>query len=354
MIDTMLFAVAATLPAPEIRHVQDVTLGGDETDLEIQVAADGPLTVDRIHSGAGRLRVWFARSEVVDMDRPGDGKGIRLLRAYGGVRGSTVVVVRHSAGRLPGEAVQVLSDSSGARIRFARALVAPAEPEPAAQPAPARLASEVPVQGAPVAEATAPTSSPQTTTSTPAPRRPTASTADPAAPRLAETRAPLGLVSAPPPSRGGPVLWIAAILGALGLVVVARWLRRRALGKADPTSISVLSRVRLGAKHEIVVVRALGRDHLVAFGDGSVRRIASQSRAASAREGDRDADAATDREGPTDLSVPAVPPPDEDLLPRPIPLYGRSGTIGGAGFAAPPSESDAVAGIVRLRRAAGR
>jgi flagellar biogenesis protein FliO len=69
------------------------------------------------------------------------------------------------------------------------------------------------------------------------------------------------------------LLLLTVVLGAIyGLLRIA--LRRRA-AECAPTEIQVLGSKRLGARHQLLIVRALGQDHLISVNGGRTERIAT-------------------------------------------------------------------------------
>lgn len=336
----------------------------DASAMHLALEAQGDVGEPRVRTESGFVRLWFPNMvgwSSLDVD--GDGNAVRFIRVRPGAEDTGVVVIRLGDGRrLPVGAVGVARAGNRVVISIARSAL-PAVLE--APPAPA--AAAVVAAATSTAAPTAPT---EPTAATPSASDGEPRTAAEAllagpdaapAPETGETPT-LGLPTPEGPSTLATLLGITTMLAAaLGIV---QWMRARNAHGAQGPSIRVVASTRLSPKQQLVVVRALGQDHLIALEPGRTERL---------------------------LSIPATEAPrlEEDLVPElrlsrpsgvgaPAPVaasFGAElmrlvdkgssrghaptalalGAVPPAGPPAPaPANSDAVAGLVRLRAVANR
>ncbi|MBI5161578.1 MAG: flagellar biosynthetic protein FliO [Micrococcales bacterium] len=180
---------------------------------------------------------------------------------------------------------------------------------------------------------------------------------------------------APLPAPRGPGVAVYALLtlGLAGAYLVLRLLRRGGgAGKGRP-QIEVVAAKRLGPRHQLLVVRAFGRDHLLSVNGGTTQRIASV-RSGEPNEGaaapasktmgglfskpwiDRslgsEADADEGTPEPAPLPRPRRARPEEN-----DPAFGAELlqlTSATRARTSAPVRSDSVSGLLRLRQQAGK
>lgn len=349
----LAIAAGALLPSmARANAVIDARYELDRAEARILLTAREPVGEPSLRIERGGIRVWLpAMSEDVRLDPPADGRSVRAIRVRPGAGDSAVVFVELGDGRrVPPEAVSVDVEGNRVTVRIARAAL-PASPVPQPEPDPvtarqSELAEpDVPSEetGAEPAGAGADREEPRVS---------------PAAPDLPRSRR--SEVAAPPDSStsGLPVMiLVTLVLG--GVYLIIRALMRRRGGAARP-DIEVVASRRLGTRHQIVVVRALGQDHLLSVHGGQTTRIASSP---SPAEADRTVEPRrgnvlarlSDRLRPVDSRTesgaagPGVAPNafGAELL-RLTDSFDRSARPGRAGRTA--SQSESVSGLLRLRR----
>jgi flagellar biogenesis protein FliO len=321
----------------------------DETEARIVLVGRAPLGVPTWRIDRGRVRVWIPGiDDNTRLDPVVDGWAVRSVRVRPGIEDTAVVHISlRDVRRIPPEALRVELDGDAVTIRIAREAL-PRVPDPHEQlpgapdptPTTEQSASSAPVEEAPE---TAPTG--ETGTS-----EPDADTRE-ALPFRIPPEAELPLQRDTGPSV--PLLLLVSGLLA-GVYLVVRLLRKKKLATAARDRIEVVSSRRLGPRHQIVVVRALGEDHLLSIHGTQTTRIASSAPPAAP---------ATPDEAETD-AVDAEPSGRDGAL-KPTIFGAQLLRLAGAGgqevdrdertITGPrPVLSESVAGLVRLRRAGAR
>ena len=247
----------------------DFEIGDDE--LALQLAATGELGDPLVRTEPGYIRVWFPGvDENVRLNPEPDGIAIRSIRIRPGFGDTSVVLFRVRPGvTVPVSAVRVERSGDRGTIYIQRdAIPMPEEgPPPAGVPAAAvdELADqeEALMAEPPPAEVVVPEEVPAERSEEPA-------TATSAQPETAP--APPSLLTADATPGMGVLLIISLLLGAAYCVVklVARGGGRRSL-----EDIQIVSSKRLGNRHQIVLVRALGEDHLLSINGTQTHCISS-------------------------------------------------------------------------------
>jgi len=349
-------SLAATRASADV--IDDLRITQDDSGLSLDLATSDALSAPRVRTSAGMVRLWF--SDVANdprVERRGDGGSIRWARLWPGVGGSATLQIRlGDRRRLDASDVDVSRIPGGTRVHIAAVLLPPRRhasapaatgASPEADDTPASEPSEV---------ALAETSADSTREGSSAEPTPEASTPEPRA-------AGLG----PQPATGGGgfavMLLITVLLGSVFGVV--KLVARRRSTRSQP-EIDVVSSKRLGPRHQLVVVRALGEDHLLSINRGETERLASvPSPEQSAAELPAQAEAPADllgrlREG---LGLRIAEADSEPEAPAPKLSLDDGGRFGsqlmraaaaaryGASASKPNSES--VAGLMRLRERAG-
>jgi flagellar biogenesis protein FliO len=251
-------------------------LGAEEASITL--TASGAFSEPEVRTERGYVRVWLrGMSGDVRFDPQTDGTAVRWIRIRPGFSDTTVVVVKIGDNReIPDSAVRVEWGESTARILLARSALPelPSQPVPVAAPA----AEEAPVS--PPEEAV----------------EETAAIED--APASSPVRANPATTARAPSSFGIPsdtstiplLLLITAVLGALYVGVKFVLGKRKKNPLAD---IEIVASKRLGTRHQIVLVRALGEDHLLSINGTQTQCIAS-----------------------TPSAMPAEPPPAGEKVPE--------------------------------------
>jgi len=264
LVAMTLLPMSAPARAQDAARFLDGEVTFDDERMHVRFTTSAPVGEPRVSSEPGALRLRFADATgEADLDVPGDGGALRFARVRRGVGDATVVILRFPDGRrVPERAVHVGIDGTTVDVAIPRSrLGEPVLPEPAEAAAP-------PVEPEPAAE--------------PAPSAEPAAAAEP----LIAPAEPLfiGGRSAPAPlgarseggwasGRTGMMLLLTAVSG-LALAVFS-WLRRRSGKAAKAAPIAVVASHRLSPKHQLVVVRALGQDHLLSIDGTKTERLAS-------------------------------------------------------------------------------
>lgn len=253
--------------APNITGVE-VRLG-DEL-AEILVLSPQALPAPRIRLDRGAIRAWFRGVDQERITERGDGLAIQNVRVRSGAADSALVRIQlGDRRRLSEEVVQLDAFEGGYAIRIARSALPLAPETVVVAPEPSE---DEAVQTDDVAdeaqEATATEERAAETDTEPA-------TEEAAAPRE-PTAHPLALSSTTGPTESslpyGLILLITVLLGALHLVMRFVAKKKNALPAPD---ISVVASKRVGPRHQLLVVRALGEEHLLSVNAGQTQIITS-------------------------------------------------------------------------------
>lgn len=252
----------------------DVT---DQDEVTVQVLATGGLQAPRIRTQRGQIRVWFPNVDNNPrVQIPGDGEVFAELGLRPGVADTAVLDIRlvHRPA-LERSDVRFEPNAMGGVIRLARGDVAPLASLEGTD-AEGEAADEAPE--APRADPR--TQQPQAATPAAAPDAP----ADEMEPEEAPSGTPLFADRAQPedprPSLGatpaganlGLLALISLLLGGLYVFVRAMGKRRGAFPDGE---IDIVATKRLGPRDQLVVVRALGQDHLIAMHRGQAQLLSS-------------------------------------------------------------------------------
>lgn len=284
----LAFASLALFAAAGVARADAFTAASFEvtpSDVRVVLDADGPIREPRIRTDEGFVRVWFpGTDDMTDVEVVGDGSAVRFARARPGASESGVVVVRlGDMRRLPTSAVRVERAGSRATIVLARsALPAVREPSPApvpaTTPAPEPVIEAAPSEAPVAAVASEPTLAPEPDVALeeePAPAPLTASGR-----RRAETTSATASPSEPEPlgipaSSGTSPITIAIVLALFvaAFFAIRHFAQRDA--KGAHATIKVIASHRLGPKQQLVLVRALGQDHLLAVDAAKTERLSS-------------------------------------------------------------------------------
>lgn len=226
----------------------------------INLESDAPVGVPRIGTPGGMVKAWFDDMEHSSIRVEGDGDVFRYLRVRPGAQGSGLLTLRLTDNRnLERAAIDIQRDGTQTRILIPRAQL-PGAPE----------GSVIAAIEAAVGEST--------------------ETDDEAAAAEAPIL-PLGAVDADSPQdsviseesdyglatgRGADVGIMVFVSILLGFVYIFVRFFMKKTAKAGPVSdIEIISTKRIGSKHQLLVVRALGEDHLLSINAGRTDRITS-------------------------------------------------------------------------------
>jgi len=265
----------------------------ESDDVVLRVDSDAALGSPRMHLDAGAVRLWFpgvAQGHFIE--RRGDGRALRRVTARPGAADTALVMLElGDARRLAPEDVRVALDGTHAIVRIARAVLpaaAPVATRAAAATATATATATAPATAP--ATAIAPAPAPATATAAATATATAAATATATAPALtaattraatrAETLRPPaamgGFAGAIPDSKSAGMRTVALLVVLLGgLALFGRWLKQKRASR-PAAAIRVIASHRLGAKHQLVVVRAFDQEILLSVNGGETRRIASR------------------------------------------------------------------------------
>lgn len=357
------FAIALCLSGPTAARAQapalaDGRISIDDARVHVLFETTVPVEEPRLSVERGALRLRFAEARGGRLDLAGDGGAIRFVRVRPGVGDAIVAVVRLGDMReLDEHSISIALEGTTVDVSIARAALPAVRGAPPLAP---HLEPSV-VEPAPAAPVAPETTEPHDYLREP-PSLLLGADAEAPAPSAASPET-LGVPEAERPSNTSLLLLLTAALGAA--LLVARWLgSRRKLAQGEP--IRVLAAHRLSARHQLLLIRALGQDHLLSVDGARTERLFSQS---APTETDRvhTALAAALPEEPG-LGVgrgEGASTGSHDFAARVLELVGErrdTVTLGTSPAGARPSAaphaagltSDAVAGLLRLRTRAVR
>jgi hypothetical protein len=274
LVSIILLAAAPAAAQATTFTSGDIALGDDA--LHVRFTADGPIGEARVSTEPGAVRIRFAEATGdVRLDLPGDGDVLRFVRVRPGAEDATVAVLRFTDRReLDPSSVLVRSTGGEVDISIDRSLLpATSATAPIVETAPAPAPE--PMVGAPAPELLA------LNTTEPAPARPALFA--PPAPLLADhapadaapADAPLGVRGDETASGRTSLLILLAVVAAAALGVV-HWLRGRKGQVQARLPIAVVASHRISQRQQLVVVRALGQDHLLSIDGNRTERLCSQ------------------------------------------------------------------------------
>jgi flagellar biogenesis protein FliO len=237
-------------------------LGAEEASITL--SATGAFSEPEVRTDRGYVRVWLrGMSGDVRLDPPTDGTAVRWIHIRPGFSDTTVVIVKLGDNReIPDSAVRVEWGEFTARIFLARSEL----PQPAQETQIAAPAQEA---------AAAPAPPPEREAAAPAPireRETEPAPADEPAGAVAAVRAPASLGLPSDNSTIPLLILLTAVLGAVYVGIKFVMKRRKKNPLAD---IEIVASKRLGTRHQIVLVRALGEDHLLSINGTQTQCIAS-------------------------------------------------------------------------------
>lgn len=375
-LSLLLACSAPSWAEAQAPRIVNGTLSFDATDLHLRFEVNQPVAAPRISSEPGAVRLRFAEATGdVSLDLDGDGGAVRFVRVRPGAGDATVVVMRFTDRRQldPGQ-VHVEIDGVFIDVTVARSALPAARVEGEAPAAAVMPEVEAP---APVVEAAAPVvAAPHGALFAPPSLVIGANAAPPAEAAAVDATAPagpLGVRSEGFASGRTSLLVLLALVSAAALGIV-QWLRTRKTRGETRLPITVVATHRISQRQQLVVVRALGQDHLLSIDGNRTERLCSQPAPAmpqaereSAPNGDFSAHLAeflgtqapkdqpvarTSGYGPTMMAGAPMPMSTAQLVhpAASAPMSMAPAAMGPTHAAA----SDAVAGLLRLRARAFR
>jgi flagellar biogenesis protein FliO len=263
----------------EAQGIEGLTMTSDPEDIVFTVRADESLHTPSVQTYEGSVRVRFREMDTPEVIQVrGDGAAIKLADVRGGSHDSSVLRLDlGDATKLAVEDVRVEKRGHSVVVRIARDLLPPmAEPRTHdGKAAAAAAAAPVATPAAPVAKAAPAPAKAEVPAAAAAPVKPAAP-----AP-LAKAKAkdvPLAdaLANSGSSSPMPMLLAISAILAvayaALRLVMKKQ---KSAQGPRVAAPIDIVAQKRIGPRHQLVIVRAFGREHLLSIQGGTTTPIAT-------------------------------------------------------------------------------
>lgn len=339
--------------APSLGGVR-VESVGDE--FAVRVLADAPLENARVRTESGHVRVWFSNvSNRPRLEIDGDGRAIRRVALAPGME--ETIVLRIDLGddvRVPANDVRIEPTPDGCLVHVPTGWLPPAAPEPTtATPPPAPTAAAN--AATPNAAATSPATNVATNAANPrttddagdeAVADPNPASDAEAAPALGARRDRDSSTLGTRPASELPI----ATLGLIALALLGAWLyaKKHRRTSAERSDIQILATHRLGPKHQLLVVRALGQDHLLAV-HGQTTQVLGTTKPNEERPStflSRLREASDERAAPPP-PAPASDENEERFGARLLSLVGGRDASARQPTNAPTS--DAVAGLLRLK-----
>jgi len=245
------------------QSIESVTMTSDPADIVFTLRADKPLPTPVVRTYEGSVRLRFAASDAPEsIQSKGDGKAIKDVDVRSGSHGTAVMKLELGDNtRLTEADVRVENRKHIAVVRIARDLLPPmreAQPPVAEKPA-AAVAAPV-VAAASVAEIKAPVFESKRAVP-PAAQRTT---------KGLNSALQQGATSSPIPM----LIAISAVLG-LAYFVMRVLMKNKASAQPKAAAIDIVAQKRIGPRHQLMIVRAFGREHLLSIQGGTTTPIAT-------------------------------------------------------------------------------
>ena len=260
-----LLAVSLLVLGPQhvlANHFTSVRFEVEPKDLVVTLdAKTPPLGKPRLRIGRGRIKVWFPDMRDVERyDGKGDGRAIRDIKVRPGMRDTGVLQIELGRRiRLPAAAVQLVPTEKGAQVRIKREALPKARTAPSVPVAAPEELSRALVETKKETERVEP--SPEQALfgkQEPDQRPSTGSTA---------------VAGRPDGTQLGVLAVVSLVLGVIyGFIRLFQ--ARRGRGERLP-EIEVLGARRIGTRHQLLLVRALGQEHLLSVNAGHTERLSS-------------------------------------------------------------------------------
>ena len=267
MVFCCIIAVSAAAAASRVQGVQ---LSLDERSAVVVVEVQNVTKRPTIRTSAGHVKMWIPNAQKnVRLESLGDGKAISWVRVRPGISGSSLVDVRiGSRERIDESSLSVQTSKEQVILKIPRELIsASLQGSAKARNADSQYVSSLTAKseetnGGFVDKVNAKASGDAKKAQ-----------AKPPLAALATAQSPLRSAK----SKGLPkiVFLIASLLLAGAAIGAAKVFRGKGGARNDWSEIQVLGSKRLGPKHQLVLVRALGEDHLLSMNGERTERIAS-------------------------------------------------------------------------------
>jgi flagellar biogenesis protein FliO len=263
--------------AVEAQSIEAVTMTSDPNDVVFTLRADKPLSTPTVRAYEGSVRVRFPDSSAPSsITQPGDGAAIKLIDVRSGSHSSAVMRLEFGdSTKLSGEDVRIENRKTSVVVRIARDLLPPLREPKAAEPkkaeAPVAAAAAVKPAAAPIAAEKPATAA---EVEKPAAKPAKAAPLDLNKKTAAEPKKPLAAAMASDSSPMPMLLAISAILG-LAYVAMRVVMKKQAAAPRNAAPIEVVAQKRIGPRHQLLIVRAFGREHLLSVQGGNTTPIAT-------------------------------------------------------------------------------
>lgn len=270
---TTLFAAAGLLVSTSVasaQSIEGVTMTSDPNDVVFTLRADKSLGTPTVKAYEGSIRVRFPESSVPSsITNPGDGAAVKLIDVRSGSHSSAVMRLEFGDNtKLRDDDVRIESRKTSVVVRIARDLLPPLR-EPKAE-APKKPEAPAPAAAAPVA---APAEKPRAKVEAkpaPAPLTLTKKSesadkkhAQPLAASMASGNSPMPMLIA-----------VSAVL-ALAYAAMRVLMKKQNSAPRSIAPIDIVAQKRIGPRHQLVIVRAFGREHLLSIQGGNTTPIAT-------------------------------------------------------------------------------
>jgi hypothetical protein len=260
--------IIALLLAPRLAHAEQMRVTSydiDDAGGTIVLASDQPIGEPWLRIEKGVVRVWFPRvTDIARFDHEREGEdAIRALLLRAGASETAVLKIELAHNRtLSSDDIQITRSGLQASVRVRVPDPKRTPPPSAAGDAKAAASRHVTPQPLAAVVATAPMVAPAPVAA-PAPAKP-----------LMPKREMAFAESREAQRAGAPwlALGLATLLLGAVLTVLQYFNKRRSPGRA---TIEVIGTRRLGHRQELLIVRALGSDHLLLCTGGRAERVAS-------------------------------------------------------------------------------
>ncbi len=241
------------------------------TNLGIELQSLAPLGTPRIRSEAGVVRVWFPNMGDYRLDGTIDDAPVQAISLRPGAKGTNVlkITLKDTTLLVPPAQVTVLTQRHSATVTLPLGTAAGHTDEPS-QITPLETTSSSPSQRPLTPDQAQDTESGVEKTTR----------AGSALPSLKPSQAPMAPLGRAPSQES--LGWLAGIcVGLLVLLVVAKRIGRNR-SHDRPSPIEIVAAKRMGQKHQLLVVRALGEDVLLSVQGDRTHRISATPTAISA------------------------------------------------------------------------
>lgn len=266
----LVLGLCCAAQVAKAQSIDNVTMTSDPDDVVFTLHADKPLGESSVHSYKGSVRVRFADSDSVVMQKPGDGAAIERVDVRPGSHGSAVMRLDFGdSTKLSASDVRIEPRKQGVVVRIARDLLPPMqEPEPVVEPKKSESAEVAQPDPASPAELVA-------TPKAEAVPKPLAKKAElPTA--LQKPKTPLAAaMTESRESSPVPMLITVSVILAIAYLSLRLVMKQKQKAPRAPAPIDIVAQKRIGPRHQLLIVRAFGREHLLSVQGGTTTPIAT-------------------------------------------------------------------------------